>query len=132
MSLAEHKAIVVPAPAKRDIRSFLGAPFKSPALEIYIMAMVLIVSYIAMGLISKGIETPAEGMSAGVIFGLLFGCFLRNFRRFFIAEMIFCSRTLSLVISIAPLPCRLFAYTLTLFCAGIEFAQCSFSHRRSS
>ncbi len=53
--------------------------FKSPVLETGTMAVVLIVSYVAMGLIATGIETPAEGMSAEVILGILLGCFLLSF-----------------------------------------------------
>jgi len=52
---------------------------KSPWLELSIMSLVVVLSYIAMMLISRGIETPPGGMSAGNISGLLFGFFLLSF-----------------------------------------------------
>lgn len=52
---------------------------RSPWLELSIMSVVLIVSYIALMLISIGIETPPGGMSAGGISGLLFGFFFLSF-----------------------------------------------------
>jgi uncharacterized membrane protein YfcA len=53
--------------------------FKSPWLEIIIMFVVLIISYIALYLISQGMETPEGGMSAGKIVALLFGFFFLSF-----------------------------------------------------
>ncbi len=52
---------------------------KSPWIEMIIMCAVLILSYVALVLISKGIETPAGGMSAGKISALLFGFFFLSF-----------------------------------------------------
>jgi len=52
---------------------------KSPWLELSIMSVVVILSYIALMLISRGIETPPRGMTAGDISGLLFGFFLLSF-----------------------------------------------------
>jgi uncharacterized membrane protein YfcA len=53
--------------------------FKSPWLEVNIMLGVLIISYIALALIGMGLETPAEGMSALRIVGILFGFFFASF-----------------------------------------------------
>jgi len=53
--------------------------FKSPYLETIIMLIVIAVSYIAMGLISTGIETPPDEVSAGSITVILLGCFLLSF-----------------------------------------------------
>ena len=52
---------------------------KSPWLELSVMSVVVILSYIALMLISRGIETPPGGMTAGDISGLLFGFFLLSF-----------------------------------------------------
>ncbi|MFC2047397.1 sulfite exporter TauE/SafE family protein [Chloroflexota bacterium] len=52
---------------------------RSPWLEINIMVAVLILSYIALGLISTGVETPASGMSAMTITLLLLGFFILSF-----------------------------------------------------
>ncbi len=52
---------------------------KSPWLELSIMSVAIILSYIALMLISRAIETPPGGMTAGVISGLLFGFFLLSF-----------------------------------------------------
>jgi len=51
----------------------------SPWLELSIMSVVVILSYIAMMLISRGIETPPGGITAGDISGLLLGFFLLSF-----------------------------------------------------
>lgn len=51
----------------------------SPWLEINIMAIVLVVSYIALGLISAGVETPPDGMSASTITFMLLGFFVLSF-----------------------------------------------------
>ena len=48
----------------------------SPWLEINIMAVVLVVAYIALGLISAGVETPPDGMSASTITAMLLGFFV--------------------------------------------------------
>lgn len=53
--------------------------FKSPWLEVNIMVAVLIICYIAMGLISAGAETPPEAMTGGTIFLWLLGFFLLSF-----------------------------------------------------
>jgi len=79
VNVVERISVGTPALRKRDSDLIWRRLFKSPVLEIGIMAVVLIVSYIAMGLIATGIETPAEGMSAEVILGILLGCFLLSF-----------------------------------------------------
>jgi uncharacterized membrane protein YfcA len=76
---AVERVLEAPALKRRDLGSILGVMFKSPWLEIGIMIVLLIVSYIAMGLIATGIETPAEGMSAWVILSLLLGFFIISF-----------------------------------------------------
>ncbi|MBL7175867.1 MAG: sulfite exporter TauE/SafE family protein [Desulfobacteraceae bacterium] len=53
--------------------------FKSPWLEVNLMLAILILSYIALALISWGAETPPEGMSGGAIWGWLLGFFLLSF-----------------------------------------------------
>lgn len=53
--------------------------FKSPWLEVNLMLAVLIVSYLALALISMGMETPAGGMSAMSIVGILVGFFFLSF-----------------------------------------------------
>ena len=52
---------------------------KSPWLELSLMSALIILSYIALMLISRGIETPSGGMTASSISGLLFGFFLLSF-----------------------------------------------------
>jgi uncharacterized membrane protein YfcA len=52
---------------------------RSPWLELSIMSTMIILSYVALMLISGGIETPLGGMTAGEISGLLFGFFLLGF-----------------------------------------------------
>jgi len=52
---------------------------KSPWLELSLMSVLVILSYLALGLISRGIETPPGGMTAGNISALLFGFFLLSF-----------------------------------------------------
>ncbi|HIE55675.1 MAG TPA: sulfite exporter TauE/SafE family protein [Chromatiaceae bacterium] len=52
---------------------------KSPWLEIWIMLAVLVISYVAMGIISASLETPPGGMSGGKITVLLFGFFFLSF-----------------------------------------------------
>ncbi|MFC1959059.1 sulfite exporter TauE/SafE family protein [Chloroflexota bacterium] len=52
---------------------------RSPWLEINIMVVVLVLSYIAMGLITTGVETPADGISAATITLMLLGFFLLSF-----------------------------------------------------
>lgn len=64
---------------KRGVGFIWRRLFKSPVLEIGIMAVLLIVSYVAMGIITTGIETPAGGMSAGGILSILLGSFLLSF-----------------------------------------------------
>lgn len=53
--------------------------FVSPWLEMMIMLAVVIISLVAMVLISAGIEAPADGMSAMKISGLVAGFFLLSF-----------------------------------------------------
>jgi uncharacterized membrane protein YfcA len=61
-------------------RGWRGSRFlRSPWLEILIMAGVLLVTYVAMGLIAVGKETPVDGMPASEILGLLVGFFLLSF-----------------------------------------------------
>jgi len=52
---------------------------RSPWLEIGIMVAVLVLSYIALGMITTGVETPADGMSASTITLLLLGFFILSF-----------------------------------------------------
>ena len=52
---------------------------RSPWIELSIMSAMVILSYVALMLISGGIETPLGGMTAGEISGLLFGFFLLGF-----------------------------------------------------
>jgi len=60
---------------------------KSPWLELNIMVVLLALSYIAMGLIARGVETPADGMSASAILGLLVGFFIISFGIAFVAVL---------------------------------------------
>ena len=52
---------------------------KSPWLEVLVMVGVLVVSYIALGLIGRGAEAPAGGMGGGEIWAWLLGFFLLSF-----------------------------------------------------
>ncbi len=52
---------------------------KSPWLELAVMFLVVILSYIALGLISRGSVIPPGGMALSSITGLLFGFFLLSF-----------------------------------------------------
>lgn len=52
---------------------------KSPYLELLLMSGVLVTSFVGIGLISAGLETPAGGMSGMMIFGVLLGSFLLSF-----------------------------------------------------
>lgn len=52
---------------------------KSPWLEIIIMSAVLIISFVAMGLIAKGAPTPEGGMPVSVILAWIIGFFLLSF-----------------------------------------------------
>ncbi len=52
---------------------------RSPLLEIEVMSVLVLVSYVAMGLIGAGIETPEGGMSALTILGIVAGFFLLSF-----------------------------------------------------
>lgn len=49
---------------------------KSPWMELWLMLGIIVISYIALALISLGLETPPGGMSARVISALLCGFFL--------------------------------------------------------
>ena len=53
--------------------------FKSPWLEVNVMLFVLIISYIALGLITGNAETEPGTMSGGAIWGYLFGFFFLSF-----------------------------------------------------
>ena len=52
---------------------------RSPWLEVNVMLLVLILSYIGLALIGWGAETPPGGMSGKAIFGWLFGFFFLSF-----------------------------------------------------
>jgi len=52
---------------------------RSPWLEVNIMVGILIVSYVALALISMGRETPPGGMSGPVMWAWLFGFFFLSF-----------------------------------------------------
>ena len=52
---------------------------KSPWLEIIVMLVVLVLSYVGLALIGWGAETPPGGMSGGAIWGWVFGFFLLSF-----------------------------------------------------
>jgi len=58
---------------------------KSPWLELGIMLVVLVVSYIALAVISAGGEAPPGGMSLGTISNLLLAFFLLSFAIAFVA-----------------------------------------------
>lgn len=60
---------------------------KSPYLEIFLMVGVLALSFLGMGLISTGLETPEGGMAGTTIFWILFGSFLLSFGIAIIAVM---------------------------------------------
>jgi len=53
--------------------------FRSPWLEVNFMLAVIIICYVAMGLITWGAETPPGSMSGGEIWGWLLGFFLLSF-----------------------------------------------------
>ena len=53
--------------------------FKSPWLEVNVMLAVLIMSYVALALITNATETPPGSMTGGAIFGWLFGFFFLSF-----------------------------------------------------
>ena len=57
----------------------MGRFFKSPWLEVNVMLIVLILSYIGLALISWGAEAPPGGMSGKEIWGWLFGFFFLSF-----------------------------------------------------
>ena len=52
---------------------------KSPWLEVIIMTVVVVLSYLALALISYGSETPPDGLSAWSITAILFGSFIASF-----------------------------------------------------
>jgi len=60
---------------------------KSPWLELIVMCAVVILSYVALTLISRGAETPPGGMSLNSISLLTFGFFLLSFAIAVIAVM---------------------------------------------
>jgi uncharacterized membrane protein YfcA len=60
-------------------RRRMGKLFKSPWLEVNVMLVVLILSYIALALITGGAETQPGEMSGGAIWGWLFGFFFLSF-----------------------------------------------------
>ena len=53
--------------------------FKSPWLEVNVMLLVLILSYVALALITGNAETEPGAMSGGAIWGWLFGFFFLSF-----------------------------------------------------
>jgi hypothetical protein len=57
----------------------MGKYFKSPWLEVIVMVVILILSFIGIALIGWGLETPEGGMSGKAIFGWLFGFFFLSF-----------------------------------------------------
>lgn len=57
----------------------MGRFFKSPWLEINVMLLVLILSYIALALFAMGTETEPGIMSGTAIWGWLFGFFFLSF-----------------------------------------------------
>jgi len=79
MNVINRESVVAPVIRKRNVGTFWPKLLKSPMLESGIMIVVLVLSYGAMALISTGIETPAEGMSAFTILGIILGCFLLSF-----------------------------------------------------
>ena len=60
---------------------------KSPWLELIVMCLVVVLSYVALMLISRGAETPPGGMSLNNISLLTFGFFLLSFAIATIAVM---------------------------------------------
>jgi len=64
---------------KGKVRLSNNRLLRSPWLEISIMVAALGLSYIALGLISTTVETPADGMSASTITLLLLGFFILSF-----------------------------------------------------
>ena len=52
---------------------------KSPWIEVIIMTVVVILSYLALALISYGSQTPEGGLSAWYITAILFGSFIASF-----------------------------------------------------
>lgn len=57
----------------------MGKYLKSPWLEVMIMIVVLVISYIAMAFLSWGAETPPDAMSGMAIWGWILGFFLLSF-----------------------------------------------------
>lgn len=57
----------------------MGKLFKSPWLEVNFMLLVLILSYVALALITGNAETEPGAMSGGQIWGWLFGFFFLSF-----------------------------------------------------
>lgn len=53
--------------------------FKSPWLEVNVMLLVLILSYVALALITGNAQTEPGAMSGGAIWGWLFGFFFLSF-----------------------------------------------------
>jgi uncharacterized membrane protein YfcA len=53
--------------------------FKSPWLEVNLMLVILVLSYLALAILSWTAETPQGGMSAIAIWGWLLGFFLLSF-----------------------------------------------------
>jgi uncharacterized membrane protein YfcA len=64
---------------KKKRRRRMGKLFKSPWLEVNVMVLVLILSYVALGLITGSAETQPGEMSGGAIWGWLFGFFFLSF-----------------------------------------------------
>ena len=57
----------------------MGKLFRSPWLEVNVMLLVLIISYVALGMITASAETPPGAMTGGAIWGWLFGFFFLSF-----------------------------------------------------
>jgi len=69
------------------VRLSIKRLLRSPWLEINIMVAILVLSYIALGLISTAVETPADGMSALMITLMLLGFFILSFLIALVAVM---------------------------------------------
>ncbi len=63
------------------------AVFRSPWLEVLVLFAVVLLSFIALMLITKGSETPPDGMSLNNISLLVFGFFLLSFAIAVVAVM---------------------------------------------
>ncbi|MGD8447413.1 MAG: hypothetical protein PVI94_28185, partial [Desulfobacterales bacterium] len=57
----------------------MGKFFRSPWLEVNVMVTVLVISYIALALITGSADAQPGAMSGGAIWGWLFGFFFLSF-----------------------------------------------------